>query len=128
MTRRDLLSIVQRKPTQTIIQFPLIRMSLVMIVLHLMSQSKCIQRRISTRNVFSCLLEPLYTKLYSNSQNDFLLKIPALLTVFLLLFINVVGRYFLLLLVFFLQYYQQLRLACCLEMCFCYSNSEVWVS
>ena len=50
MTGRDLLSIVQRKPTQTIIQFSLMCMSLVMIVLQLMSQGNCVQRRFSTRN------------------------------------------------------------------------------
>ena len=34
-----------------VLQFLLICMSLMMIVLHLMSQSKCIQRSVSTRNV-----------------------------------------------------------------------------
>ena len=61
----------QRKPIPIAIQFWLICKSLVMIVLHLMSQSKCIQRRVLTRNIF-CLLIHLFTKLFSNSQKDFL--------------------------------------------------------
>ena len=42
----------QRKPIPIAIQFSLICKSLVMIVLHLMSQSKCIRRRVLTRNIF----------------------------------------------------------------------------
>ena len=44
--QRFVVNFSQRKLIQTFIQFSLICMSLVMIVLHLMSQSNCIQRRV----------------------------------------------------------------------------------